>query len=379
MIVAEDQEQVDKVLALKDKLPALRLDRLRRPARHARTTTTTGSSRSPTSRSWAGVRRPAPRLLRAPRSTRAGRRRRDHRLHLGHHRQPQGRDAHARQHDRDGRGVLEVEPRTSASDDDWLAYLPMAWVGDAFYTLVLSLVVGFTASTARRARRRCSATCASSGPTAVLAPPRIWENMLTAVQVKASRRAAAQALGLRALPARSPSGGDPARRRQAGPARAAARHALGEFFVYGPVRDQLGLRARAGPHRRRAARARHLPLLPLVRRQPQAGLRLHRDHRARLAAADAEANPNTSAGRARASRSRSPTAARCSSRARRLQGLLQERRGDAREVIDRDGWFHTGDAGFIDPRGHLVIIDRAKDVGALADGTPSRRSSSRTS
>ena len=41
-----------------------------------------------------------------------------------------------------------------------------------------------------------------------------------------------------------------------------------------------------------------------------------------------------------------------------------------REVIDAEGWFHTGDAGFIDPRGHLVIIDRAKDVGALSDGTP---------
>ena len=41
-----------------------------------------------------------------------------------------------------------------------------------------------------------------------------------------------------------------------------------------------------------------------------------------------------------------------------------------REVIDGEGWFHTGDAGFVDPRGHLVIIDRAKDVGALRDGTP---------
>ena len=41
-----------------------------------------------------------------------------------------------------------------------------------------------------------------------------------------------------------------------------------------------------------------------------------------------------------------------------------------REAIDAEGWFHTGDAGFIDPQGQLVIIDRARDVGKLADGTP---------
>jgi len=40
-----------------------------------------------------------------------------------------------------------------------------------------------------------------------------------------------------------------------------------------------------------------------------------------------------------------------------------------RDTITDDGWFRTGDAGFVDPRGHLVIIDRAKDVGKLNDGT----------
>ena len=39
-------------------------------------------------------------------------------------------------------------------------------------------------------------------------------------------------------------------------------------------------------------------------------------------------------------------------------------------TLTADGWLRTGDAGFFDKRGHLVIIDRAKDVGKLADGTP---------
>src|SRR5262249_9810605 len=40
-----------------------------------------------------------------------------------------------------------------------------------------------------------------------------------------------------------------------------------------------------------------------------------------------------------------------------------------RETLTEDGWLKTGDAGFIDRRGHLVIVDRARDVGKLDDGT----------
>ena len=39
------------------------------------------------------------------------------------------------------------------------------------------------------------------------------------------------------------------------------------------------------------------------------------------------------------------------------------------QAKDTEGWFHTGDAGYFDPDGHVKIIDRVKDVGALADGT----------
>ena len=41
-----------------------------------------------------------------------------------------------------------------------------------------------------------------------------------------------------------------------------------------------------------------------------------------------------------------------------------------RDAMTPDGWLKTGDAGLVDPRGQLAIIDRAKDVGKLADGTP---------
>jgi long-chain acyl-CoA synthetase len=36
----------------------------------------------------------------------------------------------------------------------------------------------------------------------------------------------------------------------------------------------------------------------------------------------------------------------------------------------RDGWLYSGDKGFIDDDGHLVVFDRTKDVFTLKDGKP---------
>jgi len=40
-----------------------------------------------------------------------------------------------------------------------------------------------------------------------------------------------------------------------------------------------------------------------------------------------------------------------------------------KETFTEDGWFRTGDAGFFNENGHLVLLGRLKEVGALADGT----------
>ena len=255
-------------------------------------------------------------------------------------------------------------------DDDYLAYLPMAWVGDVFYTLIMSLYVGF-ACNCPESPETVQRDLRELGPTLILAPPRIWENMLTGVLVRAAdapplkrrvferfRRVAERMEILRA-------DGKPV------PAMLRLGHALGEFLVYGPVRDQLGLRrarwaltggAPLGPDTFRFFRAIGVNLKQVYGSTETTGLISLQP--------SAEANPTT------AGRPCAGIEVRIAERGEVLiksagtfRGYLKNEEA-TREVLDDEGWFHTGDAGFVDPRGHLVIIDRAKDVGALADGTP---------
>jgi long-chain acyl-CoA synthetase len=255
-------------------------------------------------------------------------------------------------------------------EEEWLAYLPMAWAGDAIYTLVLSLLVGFTVN-CPESPQTVQRDLRELGPTAFLAPPRIWESMLTTVQVRAAdatplkrrvfehfQAAAQQAEILR-------SEGKPV------PTWLRLACALGEVLVYRPVRDQLGLLGThwcysgggpLGPDTFRFFRSFGVNLKQIYGSTELSGLASLQP--------DGEADPN-SAGRPCpgievkiGDRSevlvRSPGV---------FKGYFKNDEA-TRQAIDAAGWFHTGDAGFIDARGHLVIVERAKDVGALLGGTP---------
>ena len=254
--------------------------------------------------------------------------------------------------------------------DNWLCYLPMGWVGDSMFSLSTSLVVGATCNcpespeTVQRDLREL-------GPSALLGPPRIWENMLTGLQVKAADaswlKRTTYEYFRRVAERRELLLGDgkpvPAWTRMA--------YRLGEFFVYGPVRDQLGLR------NARWCLTGGAPLgadaFSFFR---SFGINLKQIYGATEASAlvalqsNEEADPNT------VGRTLPGTEVRIGERGEvQVKGpgvfLGYYKQDDAtRDALTPDGWLKTGDAGLIDPRGQLAIIDRAKDVGKLADGTP---------
>ena len=368
VIVAEDQEQVDKILGLKDQLPALRLvifDDARGMAHYGQDWLKAFPDVLALGREFEAshprffeeeVDKGAPGDVAMISYT------------SGTTGNPKGAMLTHANAVETARIFMRAED--VRADDEWLSYLPMAWVGDAIYSLVLSLAAGFCCNcpespeTVQRDLREL-------GPTTLLAPPRIWENMLASVQVRAAdasplkrrvfdrfRAVAEQAEILR-------GDGKPI------PAGLRLLCALGEFFVYRPVRDQLGLR------RTRWCYTGGAPLGPETFRFFRAfGVNLKQVYGSTELSAlvsiqpDGEANPTTVG---------KPCPGIEVKIAEKGEVLIKSvgvfkgyfKAPDAtREVIDPDGWFHTGDAGFVDPRGHLVIIDRAKDVGAMADGTP---------
>ncbi|HML12649.1 MAG TPA: AMP-binding protein, partial [Xanthobacteraceae bacterium] len=269
-----------------------------------------------------------------------------------------------------GAGEAFIKSEDVRIDDEWLCYLPMAWVGDSLYSTTISLLVGFTCNcpedveTVQRDLREL-------GPSTLLAPPRIWENMLTTIQIRAGDASPLKRrlfTFFRNLAERAELS-----RHDGKPLSLTTRFglALGEILVYAPVRDQLGLR------RARWAYTGGAPLgADAYRFFRSFGINLKQIYGATELAGfaalqpDGEADPNTVGRVPNGIDVRIAENGEVLIRSAGVFAGYYKQPDATKETRTDDGWYRTGDAGFLDPRGHLVIIDRAKDVGALADGTP---------
>ena len=261
-----------------------------------------------------------------------------------------------------------IEVNETRQGDNWLSYLPMAWVGDAAFSLGMALA-GKLVVNCPESPETVQRDLRELGPDAMLAPPRIWENMLTVMQVKSGDASPLKRHVFEYF--RSLAERCELKKTDGKPLTLGERLGLaaGEFFVYGPVRDQLGLRkarwcytggAPLGPDTYRFFRSFGINLKQVYGATEASALIACQD--------DAEANPNT------VGRPMPRIEVKIDGNGEvMLRGpnvfIGYYKQDDVTRETLSDGWLKTGDAGFFDKQGHLVIIDRAKDVGKLSDGT----------
>ena len=363
VVVAEDQEQVDKVLSVKDRLPHLKLivyddprglgDYDEQILKSFEAVQQSGTAFNAAVDQAVVAGKPSDLCLF---SYTSGTTSRPKGVMLSHANLLSAADALTKAED-------------IRASDDFLAYLPMAWIGNSLFAIALHLWLGFTCDYPEKPETLLR-DLRELGPTIALAPPRFWENTLTSVMVRAGdasrtkrrlfnlfRRVAERAEMHRGAGRAVPPG-------------LRLGLALGEVLVYGPLRDQLGLRrarwvytggAPLGADTFRFFRAVGVNLKQVYGATELAGLC--------SAQANDEVDPDTVGRAFQGTELRIAENGEVQVRSESVfQGYYKQDEATQSAMTD-DGWLKTGDAGFIDKRGHLVIIDRARDVGKLADGT----------
>jgi len=264
------------------------------------------------------------------------------------------------------RAAVAMDGLTEA--DTSVAYLPPAWIAQHMFAYALPMVAGSCVCCPESSETMLT-DMREMGPTVFLAPPRVLEALLTQVTIRINNTggfkrslydhymAVAQRVGPRRLAGETLDLSD------------RLAYGLGNVLIYGPLRDVMGMsRLRVayaageatGPELLLFYRAMGINLKQLYG-STEMGLFVtaQSDDRVKPGAVGAAApGVEIAFGADREVLVRSP-------------GLFLGYHGDAegtQRATKPGGWFHTGDAGWLDEDGQLHIVDRVQDVGALIDG-----------
>ncbi|PLC54703.1 long-chain fatty acid--CoA ligase [Pollutimonas nitritireducens] len=267
-----------------------------------------------------------------------------------------------------GRAIQELENLTDR--EEVLAYLPPAWIGQNMFSYTQFLVTGFTVNHPE-SPDTVSIDMHDIGPTYYFAPPRVLEGLLTHVMIRMEDASAikrklfhsfmglARRVGVKILD-KDPSVGAWDR----------LRYRIGDLFMYGPLRNALGMsRVRVAYT---AGEAIGPDLFVFYR---SIGINLKQLYGSTETSvfvcvqSDGQVRADTVGPPVKGVEIRVAENGEIQVKS---PGLFKEyyRNPEATaESYTVDGWYHTGDAGYLDTDGQLKIIDRAKDVGKLADGS----------
>ncbi len=267
-------------------------------------------------------------------------------------------------------GRLSVDFENLNEKDKVLSYLPMAWVGDHLFSYSQAATAGFSVNCPENAETVLT-DLREIGPTYYFAPPAIFENMLTQMMIRIEDASAikqklfhyfievAKKCGVEILEGKPVSLVD------------RLKYSLGNFLIYGPLKNTLGF------SQIRVAYTAGAPMGPEVFKFYRSlGVNLKQLYGQTESCAyvciqnDKDVRPDTVG----------PPAPGCEIMIDEASGeVLYKSPGTfvgyykneeaTKETKTDTGWVHTGDAGIMTDDGQLKIIDRAKDVGKLKDGT----------
>ena len=255
------------------------------------------------------------------------------------------------------------------SNEDVLAYLPPAWIGQNIFSYAQWLVAGYVVN-CPESSATVTIDLKEIGPTYYFAPPRVFEGMLTSVSIRMEDASSLKRNMYKYFMRLA---------KEVGPKRMdgesiglfnSLMYGLGNLLVYGPLRNNLGFsRVRVaytageaiGPDLFTFYRSIGVNLKQLYGSTETAVfVCLQPDNQAR---ADTVGVPCRGVEIKVADNGeilvKSPGL---------LKGYYKNPEATA-EVLTADGWYHTSDAGFLDSHGHLKIIDRVKDVGRIKGGS----------
>ena len=254
-------------------------------------------------------------------------------------------------------------------DDEMMAYLPMAWVGDNLYSIGQAYVAGFCVSCPESSETVLE-DLREIGPTYFFSPPRIFESILTTVTIRMEDAAAikrkafqffmehARRVGTRILDGRPVGLID------------RLLYGVGHLLVYGPLKNVLGFsRIRLAYT---AGEAIGPDIFEFYRSLGMNVKQLYGSTEASVyitTQRDGEVRPDTVGRPADGVEVRITDAGEVMFRSPGVFVAYYKNDEATRATKTADGWVHTGDAGYLDADGHLKIIDRAKDVGKLNDST----------
>ena len=264
------------------------------------------------------------------------------------------------------RNNVEMEGLTP--DEDVLAYLPMAWVGDHLFSMAQAYVCGFTVN-CPESGETLLIDLRELGPTYFFSPPRIYENILTTVMIRmedASRLKrkmfgyfmdVAKRVGVDILDGKPVSVTD------------RLLYGLGNLLVYGPLKNVLGFTRIKLAYT--AGEAIGPEIFSFYR---SLGINIKQIYGSTEASVFICVQPNGEVYADTVGKPAPGVELKIAENGEvlfRSPGVFQayfKQPDKTAEDKTADGWVHTGDAGIFNDLGHLKIIDRAKDVGRMVSG-----------